>query len=48
MKRLKILILLVLLLISIKGVSAASLDTSIYKKYEDNIWSFHFINGKVF
>ena len=48
MKRLKKLILLVLLLISVKGVSAASLDTSISKNYVDNIWSFHYRNGKVF
>ena len=49
MKRLKkIIFLLVIILIGIKGIKAASLDTNISKSYIDNIWSFHYRNGRVF
>ncbi|MBR4830503.1 MAG: Cys-Gln thioester bond-forming surface protein [Bacilli bacterium] len=48
MKRLIKLILLIIICFSFKGVKAASLDTSISKNYIDNIWSFHYRNGKVF
>ena len=49
MKRLKkIIFLLVIILIGIKGIKAASLDTSISKSYIDNVWSFHYRNGRVF
>lgn len=48
MKRLIKIILLIIICLCFKGVKAASLDTNINKNYVDNIWSFHYRNGKVF
>ena len=48
MKRLIKIIIILLMFMCFKGVKAASLDTSISKNYVDNIWSFHYRNGRVF
>ena len=51
MKRLRIMIfilVIMILLVGVKSVKGASLDTTVTKNYIDNIWSFHYRNGKVF
>ena len=48
MKRLIKIIIILLIFMCFIEVKAASLDTSISKNYVDNIWSFHYRNGKVF
>lgn len=51
MKRLKkliIILVIMFLLMGIKSVKGASLDTTVTKSYVDNIWSFHYRNGRVF
>lgn len=41
-------LLIIVLIAGLKGVKAASLDTNINRTYIDNVWSFHYRNGKVF
>lgn len=48
LKKILFVLVLMILLIGIKGVKAASLDTVVKRNYIDNVWSFHYRNGKVF
>ena len=48
LKKILFVLVLMILLIGIEGVKAASLDTVVKRNYIDNVWSFHYRNGKVF
>ena len=48
LKKLLFVLMIIVLLVGIKGVKAASLDTVVRRNYIDNVWSFHYRNGKVF
>ena len=48
LKKLLFVLVIMILLVGIKGVKAASLDTFVRRNYIDNVWSFHYRNGKVF
>ena len=48
LKKLLFIIIVIIIIMSVKNVKGASLDTVVRRNYIENVWSFHYRNGKVF